>query len=246
MCAEALPGECPRLGARRRRIQLRRSQGLHPCVKDSNTNRDLLLPNGGYVLTNDKQIELYKVSSWIAQTAKNVSDITVTLSSKYAGVPSLAIDTTATGISSSPDRCVDNLRSPQQGSVMSSALCGRCVMATTRIRSLQESLPRGVGEMSRNRRDQWMWQARNTQDPKYVAQATGRFALASPSAAQQPVPGVRRTPALPAPAVGVPLLTSLNCGAPATSSPVLQSPVIHRFGAAVRRLPRKGVTPTEQ
>ncbi|MGH3769047.1 MAG: hypothetical protein ACRDTX_28510 [Pseudonocardiaceae bacterium] len=67
-----------------------------------------------------------------------------------------------------------------------------------------------------------------------------------PSVVQQPV-AVRRTPPLPAPAVGALLLTILICGAlAATSSPVLQSPVIHRLRAVVRRLTRREVTPPEQ
>ncbi|MDT7596709.1 MAG: hypothetical protein QOJ06_2255 [Pseudonocardiales bacterium] len=68
-----------------------------------------------------------------------------------------------------------------------------------------------------------------------------------PNVAQQPVARVRRTPALAAPAVGALLLTILICGAlAATSAPVLQSPVIHRLGATIRRLKRREVTPTEQ
>jgi hypothetical protein len=69
----------------------------------------------------------------------------------------------------------------------------------------------------------------------------------APNLAQQPVAKVRRTPALPAPAVGALLLTILISGAlAATSSPILQSPVIVRLGAAVRRLLRREATPTEQ
>jgi hypothetical protein len=68
----------------------------------------------------------------------------------------------------------------------------------------------------------------------------------APNSVQKPV-AVRRTPALPAPAVGALLLTILISGAlAATSSPVLQSPVVLRLGAAVRRLLRKEVTPTNQ
>jgi hypothetical protein len=68
-----------------------------------------------------------------------------------------------------------------------------------------------------------------------------------PSVAQQPVAGVRRTPSLSAPAMGALLLTILICGGlAATFSPILQSPVIHRLAAAVRRRLRRGVTPTEQ
>ena len=63
----------------------------------------------------------------------------------------------------------------------------------------------------------------------------------------QPVAKARRTPALPAPAVGALLLTILISGAlAATSSPLLQSPVILRLGAAVRRLLRREATPIEQ
>jgi hypothetical protein len=68
-----------------------------------------------------------------------------------------------------------------------------------------------------------------------------------PSAVQQPVARVRRTPPLSAPAVGALLLTILICGAlAATSSPILQSPAIHRLGVTVRRRLQKGVTPTKQ
>jgi hypothetical protein len=71
-------------------------------------------------------------------------------------------------------------------------------------------------------------------------------ASTAPNLVQQPV-AVRRTPALPAPAVGALLLTILISGAlAATSSPVLQSPVIHRLGAVVRRVLRRGVRPTDQ
>jgi hypothetical protein len=69
----------------------------------------------------------------------------------------------------------------------------------------------------------------------------------APGVIQQPVAKVRRTPALPAPAVGALLLTILISGAlAATSSPILQSPVILRFGATVRRLLRREATPTGQ
>jgi hypothetical protein len=69
----------------------------------------------------------------------------------------------------------------------------------------------------------------------------------APNLIQQPVASTRRTPALPAPAVGALLLTLLIGGVlAATSSPVLQSPVIYRLCAAVRRLTRREVKPTEQ
>lgn len=69
----------------------------------------------------------------------------------------------------------------------------------------------------------------------------------APSVKQKPVARTQRTPALPAPAVGALLLTILIAGAlAATSSPVLQSPALRQFGAAVLRRLRKGVTPTEQ
>jgi hypothetical protein len=72
-------------------------------------------------------------------------------------------------------------------------------------------------------------------------------AAASPPVAQKPVTDSRRTPSLPAPAVGALLLTILICGAlAATSSPVLQSQVIYRLGAAVRGRVRGGVRPPEQ
>ncbi|PZS18184.1 MAG: hypothetical protein DLM60_12160 [Pseudonocardiales bacterium] len=83
--------------------------------------------------------------------------------------------------------------------------------------------------------------------PVALAPGAGVPGASVPNVVQKPVAGVRRTPALPAPAVGALLLTILICGAlAATSSPVLQSPVIHRLGAAVRRVLRRGVTPTDQ
>ena len=76
---------------------------------------------------------------------------------------------------------------------------------------------------------------------------TSPGAAPTPAPAQNPVTRVLRTPSLAAPAVSALLLTILICGAlAATSSPVLQSPVIHRLSAAIRRLLRKGVGPTEQ
>ncbi|MBW0010587.1 MAG: hypothetical protein JO063_10800, partial [Pseudonocardiales bacterium] len=72
--------------------------------------------------------------------------------------------------------------------------------------------------------------------PAAVPQGGSGPAAKVPSVAQQPVAGVLHTPALSAPAVGALLLTTLISGAlAATSSPILQSPVIHRLGAAVRR-----------
>lgn len=97
-------------------------------------------------------------------------------------------------------------------------------MVTARILTSRESLLRGVGE---NGHDHCMSQTRTAQPPGYVAQSADRFAVASPRAAQQPVAGVRRTPPLPAPAVGAPLLTILIC-------------------AGFRHVARRGVRPTEQ
>ncbi|MGH3549115.1 MAG: hypothetical protein ACRDQU_13595 [Pseudonocardiaceae bacterium] len=77
--------------------------------------------------------------------------------------------------------------------------------------------------------------------------APGSPAPTAPNLVQQSVAKARRTPALPAPAVGALLLTILISGAlAATSSPILQSPVVLRFGAAVRRLLRREATPTGQ
>ncbi|MGB8962171.1 MAG: hypothetical protein WCC38_09485, partial [Pseudonocardiaceae bacterium] len=67
-------------------------------------------------------------------------------------------------------------------------------------------------------------------------------AAPAPIVAQQPVAGVRRTPALSAPAVGALLLVILICGALAATS----SPVVRFLGTAVRRRAGKGVMPTEQ
>ena len=73
--------------------------GLHPCVKDTDAAGNPLLENTGNLLTDDKQIEPYSVSSWIAQTTKNVTDVHgVTLLGNINSVPSLAINTTATGV----------------------------------------------------------------------------------------------------------------------------------------------------
>jgi hypothetical protein len=72
---------------------------LHPCVSDTDSTGAPLLENTGNLLTDDKQIEPYSVSSWIAQTTKNVSDVHgVTLLGNIAGAPSLAINTSATGV----------------------------------------------------------------------------------------------------------------------------------------------------
>lgn len=72
--------------------------GLHPCVKDTDSGGNPLLENTGNLLTDDKQIEPYAVSSWIAQTTKNVPDVHgVTLLGNIASVPSLAINSSATG-----------------------------------------------------------------------------------------------------------------------------------------------------
>jgi ABC-type phosphate transport system substrate-binding protein len=73
--------------------------GLHPCVKDTDSTGNPLLENTGNLLTTDKQIEPYSVSSWIAQTAKNVSDVHgVALLGNIEGVPSMTINGTATGV----------------------------------------------------------------------------------------------------------------------------------------------------
>ncbi len=72
--------------------------------------------------------------------------------------------------------------------------------------------------------------------------APGGSATPAPIVAQQPVAGVRRTPALSAPAVGALLLVILICGALAATS----SPVVRFLGTAVRRRAGKGVMPTER
>ena len=73
--------------------------GLHPCVKDTDSGGNPLLENTGSLLTTDKQIEPYSVSSWIAQTTKNVTDVHgVALLGNIEGIPSLTINTTATGV----------------------------------------------------------------------------------------------------------------------------------------------------
>jgi hypothetical protein len=83
--------------------------------------------------------------------------------------------------------------------------------------------------------------------PAAIPSGLGGPTAKVPGIIQQAVAGVRRTPALSPPAVGALLLTILISGAlAATSSPILQSPIIHRLSAAVRRLVRREVTPTEQ
>jgi hypothetical protein len=82
--------------------------GRHPCVKETDAGGDFLVPNTG----NLQQIARCAVSSWIAQTTKNMPDVHgITLLGNIAGIPSLAIDTTATGFLPSLDRLVDNFRS---------------------------------------------------------------------------------------------------------------------------------------
>jgi hypothetical protein len=75
----------------------------------------------------------------------------------------------------------------------------------------------------------------------------GNPSAQTPNVVQQPVAGVRRTPALPAPAwIGGSLLAILLCGGlAATSSPALQSSALHRLGAEVRRRVRREVKQTE-
>jgi hypothetical protein len=73
--------------------------GLFPCVSDKDSNGNPLLENTGNLLTNDSQIEPYSVSSWIAQTTKNVTDVHgFALLGNIEGIPSLAINSTATGV----------------------------------------------------------------------------------------------------------------------------------------------------
>jgi hypothetical protein len=76
-----------------------------------------------------------------------------------------------------------------------------------------------------------------------VPQLSPAPAAKTPSVAQQPVAGIRRTPLLPAPWwIGVVLVVTLIVsGLAATSSPVVQL-----FGVRIARRLRKGVTPTER
>ena len=72
--------------------------GLFPCVSDKDSNGNPLLENTGNLLTDDNQIEPYSVSSYIAQTTKNVTDVHgLAILGNIGGVPSLAINGTATG-----------------------------------------------------------------------------------------------------------------------------------------------------
>jgi ABC-type phosphate transport system substrate-binding protein len=69
-----------------------------PCVKDKDSNNQPLLENTGNLLASDLQLEPYAISSWIAQTTKNVTDVHgVAVLGNIAGTPSLAINTTAAG-----------------------------------------------------------------------------------------------------------------------------------------------------
>ncbi|MGH3786610.1 MAG: hypothetical protein ACRDRG_08675 [Pseudonocardiaceae bacterium] len=80
-----------------------------------------------------------------------------------------------------------------------------------------------------------------------AAQPNGAPAAKVPSVVQQPVAAMRRTPALPTPAVGALLVTILICGVlAAASAPVLQSPALRRLGVAVRRRMPRGVMPPGQ
>lgn len=66
--------------------------GLHPCVHDTDSSGNPLLPNTGNLLTDDKQIEPYSVGVWIAQTTKATSDVHgLTLLGNINGVPSTVI-----------------------------------------------------------------------------------------------------------------------------------------------------------
>lgn len=72
--------------------------GLHPCVSDKDSAGNPLLENTGNLLTDDKQIEPYSISSWIAQTTKNVTDVHgFALLGNINGNPSMVINSTATG-----------------------------------------------------------------------------------------------------------------------------------------------------
>jgi hypothetical protein len=73
---------------------------LHPCVSDRDPTNPAnpLLENTGKLLTTAKQIEPYSVSSWIAQTTKNVTDVHgKTLLGNIGGVNSLSLNSAATG-----------------------------------------------------------------------------------------------------------------------------------------------------
>jgi hypothetical protein len=70
-----------------------------PCVSTVDGSGNPLQENTGNLLTNDKQIEPYSVSAWIAQTTKAVPDVHgVTLLGNIDGVPSVAINGSVTGI----------------------------------------------------------------------------------------------------------------------------------------------------
>jgi hypothetical protein len=73
--------------------------GLHPCVTDTDAAGNPLLENTGNLLTDDKQLEPYSISSWLAQTMKTVTDVHgVTLLGNIAGITSLTLNAGAPGI----------------------------------------------------------------------------------------------------------------------------------------------------
>jgi hypothetical protein len=78
--------------------------------------------------------------------------------------------------------------------------------------------------------------------PASVTAPSGGPPANVPSVVQQPVAGVRRTPSLPAPAVGALLLVIVIGSALAAAS----SPVLQLLSGGLGRRLRKGVTPTEQ
>jgi len=84
--------------------------------------------------------------------------------------------------------------------------------------------------------------SRSTGMPAAVAAPSGGPPATAPSVAQSPVARARRTPSLPATAVGALLVAILIVGAVATTS----APVTQWLSGGLRRRRRRGVTPTER
>jgi len=73
--------------------------GLHPCVHDTDSSGNPLVENTGNLLIDDKQIEPYAVSAWIAQTTKNSPDVHgLTLLGNINSTPSTVINIPQLGV----------------------------------------------------------------------------------------------------------------------------------------------------
>lgn len=69
-----------------------------PCVKETDSSNNPLAENAGNLLTDDRQIEPYSISSWIAQVTNAVTDVHgLTLLGNINGVNSLMLNTRSPG-----------------------------------------------------------------------------------------------------------------------------------------------------